>query len=80
MAPKLGNFVELMNRYQLVYSSQDYDESLRHATNILKQPASKYEWKIKQERMLSEKINVTQFTVEILEKAASYPNEKISHT
>ena len=37
MAPKLGNFLELMNRYQLVYSSQDYGESLRHATNILKQ-------------------------------------------
>jgi hypothetical protein len=70
MALNMGNFVELMDRYQLVYSYYDPNKALEQAKNILEQPNSKQEWRSKRDRMLAEKIDVTEFTSNVLE---NYP-------
>jgi predicted glycosyltransferase len=66
MALNMGNFVELMERYQLVYSYYNPDEAFQKAINILENPDSKHEWKRRRDRMLAEKIDVTQFIVNLL--------------
>ena len=69
MALNMGNFVELMNRYQLVYSYYDPEEALAKAINILELPNSKQIWQFKRDKMLTEKIDVTQFVIDNLTKA-----------
>lgn len=66
MALNMGNFVELMDRYKLVYSYYDPNEALKQAVNILEQPDSKRDWQLRRDRMLAEKIDVTQFIINIL--------------
>jgi len=41
MALNMGNFVELMDRYQLVYSYYGPQEALEQAVRILEQPIQK---------------------------------------
>ena len=59
-----------MHRYRLVYSYYEPNQALEHAIKILEQPNSKQEWRSKRDRMLAEKIDVTEFTINILE---NYP-------
>jgi predicted glycosyltransferase len=70
MALNMGNFVELMNRYKLVFSYYDFDEALEQAVKILEKPDSKEEWKLRRNKMLAEKIDVTQFILNTLENYA----------
>ena len=51
MSLNLGNFIELMNRYQLVYSYDNSDEALEKAISILENPDSKREWKLNYYRL-----------------------------
>jgi uncharacterized protein len=76
MALNMGNFVELMERYQLVYSYYNLEEALQKATDILEQPHSKREWQLKRDRMLAEKIDVTKFVVKVLEDHSQFKNGK----
>ena len=70
MAPNLGNFTELMERYKLVYSYTDPEEALIQAVRLLESPDSKRDWQVKREYLLAEKIDVTEFIIQILE---NYP-------
>jgi predicted glycosyltransferase len=79
MALNLGNFTELMERYQLVYSYSDPEEALQKAVDILKRPDSKNEWRLRRDRMLSEKIDVTHFIVDIIENYPTSITNKINH-
>jgi predicted glycosyltransferase len=72
MALNMGNFVELMDRYELVYSYYEPKEALNKAVSILERSNSKQEWKLKRDQMLAEKINVTKFIFETLENYAKY--------
>jgi predicted glycosyltransferase len=67
MALNMGNFVELMEKYQLVYSYYDPDEALQQAIKILETPNSKREWQLRRDQMLAEKIDVTKFVIDTLE-------------
>ncbi len=64
----MGNFEELKDRYQLVYSYRDPAEALRQAVQLLEQGDVKAEWRRRRERLLAEKIDVTQFTLEVIEE------------
>lgn len=72
MALNMGNFIELMERYQLVYSYYNSEEALQKAIGILQNPNSKQEWQAKRDRLLAEKIDVTQFTIDLLENYPQY--------
>jgi hypothetical protein len=66
----MGNFIELEERYDLLYSFTDDDAALSRATEILNDPLSKDKWRNKRERMLAEKNDVTAFMIWFIE---NYP-------
>jgi uncharacterized protein len=72
MALNMGNFVELMDRYQLVYSYYDPMEGLMKAESILSNKGSKDEWKQKRDIMLKDKIDVTALVIDSLENYPKY--------
>lgn len=63
----MGNFIELENKYGLIYSYRDSDKALNKALELLKTDNLKREWQIKREKLLNEKIDVTKFMVEFIE-------------
>lgn len=57
----MGNFVELMDRYQLVYSYHDVAEALDKALQLLNQKVTKQVWNQRRSQLLADKIDVTNF-------------------
>ena len=66
----MGNFIELEEKYDLIYSYRDPDKALNKALDLLKNDNLKREWQKKREKLLGEKIDVTKFMVEFIE---NYP-------
>jgi predicted glycosyltransferase len=66
----MGNFIELEKRYDLIYSFQEPDKAIKRALELLQQPDLKRQWAKKRERLLADKIDVTQFMVDFIE---NYP-------
>lgn len=70
LAGTMGNFIELEETYGLSYSFTDGSAALGKAVEILHDPVSKGNWRIKLERLLKDKIDVTAFMVWFIE---NYP-------
>ena len=68
---KLGNFIEMGTKYDLIYSFQAADRAIEKALEMLQQADIKKQWAAKRERLMADKIDVTQFMVELAE---SYMN------
>jgi len=66
----MGNFIELEENYDLLYSFTDDSAALGRAVEILQDSASKENWKAKREKLLKDKIDVTAFMVWLIE---NYP-------
>lgn len=64
----MGNFDELEKRYGLVYSHTNQNKGIETTKKILETKNSKKEWKKKRDRLLREKIDVTNWVVNFLEK------------
>ncbi len=77
VAPNLGNFHELMERYKLVYSYTDLDEALIQAVRILESPDSKRDWQVMRDNLLAEKIDVTAFIIQILENYPTHVRHQV---
>ena len=61
------NFVELENKYDLIYNFNDANLALDKCIELLKTPNIKAEWRLKREKLLNDKINVTDFLVWLAE-------------
>lgn len=70
LAQYCGNFEELEKKYGLIYSYAAQEEAITKAIELLRNKDSKREWQKKRERMLADKIDVTQFMVDFVE---NYP-------
>ena len=66
----MGNFIELEETYDLLHSFTDSSAALGRAIEILQDPASRENWRVKRERLLADKIDVTAFMVWFVE---NYP-------
>lgn len=66
----VGNFVELEEKYGLLYSFCELDKVIEKAVELLAHQDLKGEWAKKRERLLADKIDATQFMVEFIE---NYP-------
>jgi len=66
----MGNFVELENRYSLIYNCQDGASVLSKVSELLRLPDLTVEWMRRREHLLQEKIDLTTFMVWLIE---SYP-------
>jgi uncharacterized protein len=72
----MGNFSELENKYDLIYSFRDSDQAIRKATELIKQPDLKIQWVRKRHKLIEDKIDVTQFLVEFI---SNYPESVIEY-
>jgi len=63
-----GNFIELRDKYGLLYFYPDQNKALEKAMEILENGNSKKEWQRKRERLLSEKIDVTAWMTDFIER------------
>ena len=66
-----GNFEDLHNNFNLIYTYYNDCQALEKAIEILEDPQSKKKWKIRKDKMLSEKIDVTAFMTNFIE---NYPD------
>jgi len=72
MALNMGNFIELMTTYKLVFSYQDPETALLSALQLLKDDHSESLWKERRERLLADKIDVTAYMVDLIENHAGF--------
>ena len=63
-----GNFLELRDKYGLLYFYPDQNQALEKAISILENKNSKNEWRKRRERLLSDKIDVTAWMVDFIER------------
>ena len=63
-----GNFDELVNKYGMLYTFADPNKALNKALEILKDENTKREMWRKRKRLLKEKIDVTAFMVNFIER------------
>lgn len=75
----MGNFVELENKYGLIFSFNDPEKAVNKAIELIQRPYLKNEWKQKRDKLLADKIDATQFLVSFF---GSYPEslKKIEDT
>jgi predicted glycosyltransferase len=65
-----GNLIELEQKYDLVYSLRESELALKKALELIKGPDLKEQWALKRQRLLEDKIDVTQFMIDFIE---NYP-------
>ena len=75
----MGNLMELEQIYDLLYSFTDSNMSLGKAVDLLKNPSSKEQWKIKREKLLNKKTDVTAFMIWFIENYPRSYNEMKEH-
>jgi len=63
-----GNFLELRDKYGLLYFYPNQEQALEKAVEILENENSKREWQKKRERLLKEKIDVTTWMTDFIER------------
>jgi predicted glycosyltransferase len=62
-----GNWVELEQRYDLMYSFQSGPPAIAKVAELLNQPSLRAEWSQKRLRLLADKIDVTEYLVKEIE-------------
>jgi predicted glycosyltransferase len=63
-----GNADELVNKYKLMFAFSDQNKALEKATKLLEDNELKKKWMKKREKLLRDKIDVTAFMTEFIEK------------
>ena len=63
-----GNFLELRDKYGLLYFYPDQNQALKKAISILEDKNSKNEWRKKREKLLKDKIDVTAWMTDFIER------------
>lgn len=63
-----GNFLELQNKYGLLYFYPDQNQALKKAISILEDKNAKNEWQKKREKLLKDKIDVTAWMTNFIER------------
>jgi uncharacterized protein len=65
-----GNFLDLRDRYALLYFFADQTSAFSKASEILSNQNAKQEWQSKREKLLMEKVDVTAWMIDFIE---NYP-------
>lgn len=64
---RLGNFLELEEKYGLVYSYYKAAQAIEKSIELIRQPDLKEQYRIKRQKLLSEKIDVVYFMVNFID-------------
>jgi uncharacterized protein len=65
-----GNFIELEQKYDLIYSFQKPEKSIKKAIELIQIADLKEQWNVKRQKLLADKIDVTKFMVDFIENFA----------
>lgn len=68
LAGTMGNFSELETRYSLMFSYKNPESAQKKAIELLHHDNLKEEWKSKREKLLNDKIDVTAFLIDFIER------------
>ena len=68
LAKLLGNFKELSDKYDLVNYFDDSNLGLSKCIEILNDKNSKNKWKDKSEKFINDKVDITKYLVDLLER------------
>jgi predicted glycosyltransferase len=66
----MGNFIELEQKYGLIFNYNDSDKAIEKAVELIQKQELKEMWREKREKLLKDKIDVTAFMVWLIE---NYP-------
>lgn len=66
----MGNFIELENKYHLIFSFSDPEKAIAKAVELIQEPDLKNKWKEKRDKLLVDKIDTTQFLASFI---GNYP-------
>lgn len=66
----MASFVELEEEYGLIHNFRDPEPAIRKAVELLSRSDTKSHWAQKRERLLAEKVDVTQFMIDFI---SNYP-------
>ncbi|CAJ37096.1 DUF354 domain-containing protein [Methanocella arvoryzae] len=64
----MGNFLELEKKYGLIFNYDNPGQGIDKAVELISRPDLKAEWKRKLDVLLADKIDVTQFMVDFIER------------
>ncbi|KUG20128.1 hypothetical protein ASZ90_010137 [hydrocarbon metagenome] len=64
----MSNFIELEQKYRLMYNFAAPIESMQKATELIQQDGLKEEWRARREKLLAEKVNITDYMVSFFER------------
>ncbi|MBT9138925.1 MAG: hypothetical protein DDT31_01504 [Syntrophomonadaceae bacterium] len=67
---QFGNFTELEQRYDMIHCFREPEQAIQKAVELIQQPDLKEQWAKKRQRLLADKIDVTQFMVDFIEDFA----------
>jgi len=67
-AEKIGNFRELEQKYNLIFTYEDFKKLIEKTIDLLTQQDLKKEWKAKKERLINEKIDIHLFMTWFIEQ------------
>jgi len=75
---QFGNFIELEQKYGLLYCFQEAAKVIDKALALIEQPDLKEQWSIKRKRLLDDKMDVAQFMADFIENYPQHgnPNRK----
>ncbi len=74
----LGIFIELSNKYGLIYTYNDPKLAIKKANELIERPNLKKEWKSKKEVLLNDKIDLSLFMTWFIEEFPQSFNECLS--
>ena len=63
----MGNFVELEEKYGLIFNYSSSDKVLDKAIELIQRKDLKQEWKTKRDVLIGDKIDVTAFMLDFIE-------------
>jgi uncharacterized protein len=66
----MGNFIELENKYHLIYSFNDPEKAIDKAVELAQESDLKNKWKERRDKLLVDKIDTTQFLASFI---GNYP-------
>jgi uncharacterized protein len=79
LTKEMGNFMELEQRYGLIFCITQLDVLLRKSIELVQDPNTKPIWAEKRQRLLAEKIDVASFLIDFIDNYLSNLNRKKWH-
>lgn len=67
----MSNFVELEQRYELLYSTDDEGTAVSLARELLERPDTDGEWATRRSRLIDETVDVTAYMLDVLREVAA---------